>query len=205
MLKELRKDEGRDALFEEIYLIDDFIASGTTLLRFDEEGKAWTGKLVRFKNTLGEAQVALGGEIAIAATAPIHIHHYVASAYAEAIIKERLVEMRRSSPDAGWLDRVTFSFGYVLPAGLPLTKESTEPFRRLIEEYYDPVLETRHSKLSGVQSMMFGYKECGLPLVFEHNTPNNSLPILWAETPGDPAKGVHSMKALFRRRQRHSE
>jgi hypothetical protein len=113
--------------------------------------------------------------------------------------------MRLSASDAEWLDRVTFSFGYILPINLQLTKQSTEPFLKLIEDYYDPSIENSHSAVSGVKSMMFGYKECGLPLVFEHNTPNNSIPLLWAETGGDSAKGVHSMRPLFRRRQRHSE
>jgi hypothetical protein len=205
LLKELRKDQGASATFEEIYLIDDFVASGTTLLRFDEEDNAWKGKLVKFRDTLREAQGALSGAKVIADEARIHIHHYVASAYAESIIRDRLLEMRRSTPSADWLDRVTFSFGYVLPADLPLTKQSTEPFRHLVEDYYDPSLQNRHSAVSGVESMVFGYKECGLPLVFEHNTPNNSLPMLWAETTGDSVKGVHSMRPLFRRRQRHSE
>jgi hypothetical protein len=205
LLKELRKDQGASATFEEIYLIDDFVASGTTLLRFDEEDNAWKGKLVKFRDTLREAQDALSGAKVIADEARIHIHHYVASAYAESIIRDRLLEMKRSTPSADWLDRVTFSFGYVLPADLPLTKYSTEPFRHLVEDYYDPSLQNRHSAVSGVESMVFGYKECGLPLVFEHNTPNNSLPLLWAETTGDSVKGVHSMRPLFRRRQRHSE
>lgn len=204
LLKELRKDQGASATFEEIYLIDDFVASGTTLLRFDQEDNAWKGKLVKFRDTIREAQGALSGAKVIADQARIHIHHYVASAYAESIIRDRLLEMRRSTPSADWLDRVTFSFGYVLPADLPLTKQSTEPFRHLVEDYYDPSLQNRHSAVSGVESMEFGYKECGLPLVFEHNTPNNSLPLLWAETTGDSVKGVHSMRPLFRRRQRHS-
>jgi hypothetical protein len=205
LLKELRKDQGAGATFEEVYLIDDFVASGTTLLRFDKEENSWKGKLVRFKDTLGEAQAALNGATIIADTARIHIHHYVASAYADSMIKQRVLEMRTSTTQANWLDRVTFSSGYVLPADLPLTRTSTDPFRQLVEDYYDPSLENRHSAISGVESMMFGYKECGLPLVFEHNTPNNSLPLLWAETSGDATKNVHSMRALFRRRQRHSE
>ena len=205
LLKELRKDQGTSATFEEVYLIDDFVASGTTLLRFDEEEQTWKGKLVKFRATIREAQAALNGALAIADTARIHIHHYVASAYAESIIGERVLKMRQSEPDAEWLERVTFSFGYVLPANLPLSKHSTEPFRKLVEDYYDSSLQNRHSAVSGVESMMFGYKECGLPLVFEHNTPNNSLPLLWAETAGNSAKDVHSMRPLFRRRQRHSE
>ncbi len=205
LLKELRKDQGSSATFEEVYLIDDFVASGTTLLRFDDEEKSWKGKLLKFRDTLNEAQAALNGASIVADTAQFHIHHYVASAYADSTIRERVLEMRRSTAKAEWLDRVTFSFGYVLPVDLPLTKQSAEPFRKLVEDYYDPSLQNRHSAVSGIKSMMFGYKECGLPLVFEHNTPNNSLPLLWAESAGDIAKGVHSMRPLFRRRQRHSE
>jgi hypothetical protein len=205
LLKELRKAQGGAATFEQVYLIDDFVASGTTLLRFDDEEKAWKGKLVKFKATLSEAQVALGGASIISDAAQIHIHHYVASAYADSIIRQRVFEMRQSSENAEWLDRVIFSFGYILPEKLPITKQSSEPFRKLVEEYYDPSLQNRHSAVSGVDSMMFGYKECGLPLVFEHNTPNNSLPLLWAETAGDLANGIHPMRPLFRRRQRHSE
>lgn len=205
LLKKLRKDQGPDAIFEAVYLIDDFIASGTTLLRFDEDDKVWTGKLVRFKDTVSEAHTALGETLAIADTAPIHIHHYVASAFAESVITQRVSKMRHSSAGTDWLDRVTFSFGYVLPADLPLTKQSAEPFKQLVETYYDPALESRHSRVSGIESMLYGYRECGLPVVFEHNTPNNSLPLLWAETSGDTAKNIHAMRALFRRRQRHSE
>lgn len=205
LLKELRNDQGGTATFEQVYLIDDFVASGTTLLRFDDQETSWKGKLIKFKATLNEAQNVLSGISIIAADAQIHIHHYVASAYAESIIRERVLEMRQSTASAEWLDRVTFSFGYILPNDLPLTKQSSGPFRKLIENYYDPSLENRHSAVSGVDSMMFGYKECGLPLVFEHNTPNNSIPLLWAETEGDPVGGVHSMRPLFRRRQRHSE
>ena len=48
--------------------------------------------------------------------------------------------------------------------------------------------------------MRYGYANCALPLVLEHNTPNNSIPILWAETQG---KLGHPMRPLFRRRDRH--
>jgi hypothetical protein len=50
--------------------------------------------------------------------------------------------------------------------------------------------------------MRLGYKECALPLILEHNTPNNSISLLWAETTG--AHGAHAMRPLFRRVTRHS-
>jgi len=88
LLKKLRNEQGANATFDEVYLIDDFVASGTTLLRFDEEEQSWTGKLVKFNNTLIEARAALSGASAIADSARIHIHHYVASAYAESLLSK---------------------------------------------------------------------------------------------------------------------
>ena len=205
LLKKLRKEQGSEATFSEIYLIDDFIASGTTLLRFDENDQAWTGKLVRFRDTIHEAKKVLSGLEIFREDLSIHIHHYVATAYAESIIDERILEVKQKDKDAAWLNNVTFSFGYVLPESLPLTNASTEPFRQLVENYYDASLQNRHSEVSGVESMMYGYRACGLPVVFEHNTPNNSLPLLWADTAGSTSAGVHPMRSLFRRRTRHSE
>ena len=52
LLKELRKDQGNSATFENVYLIDDFVASGTTLLRFNEEDNSWKGKLIKFRDIM---------------------------------------------------------------------------------------------------------------------------------------------------------
>ena len=52
-------------------------------------------------------------------------------------------------------------------------------------------------------SVCFGYKGCGLPLVLDHNTPNNSVALLWAQS-GDNVGVNHTMKPLFARRKRHS-
>ena len=55
--------------------------------------------------------------------------------------------------------------------------------------------------------MKLGYGGCALPLILDHNTPNNSMPLLWAETVGSPKvdgmAAVPAMRPLFRRRQRH--
>jgi hypothetical protein len=55
-------------------------------------------------------------------------------------------------------------------------------------------------KVGGEQAH-YGFAKTGLFLVLEHNTPNNSIALLWAEADGDsPAP---PMRPLFRRRQRH--
>jgi hypothetical protein len=48
--------------------------------------------------------------------------------------------------------------------------------------------------------MKYGYANCALPVVLEHNTPNNSIPLLWAETEGKSGVKMHP---LFFRRDRH--
>ena len=50
--------------------------------------------------------------------------------------------------------------------------------------------------------MMHGYADCALPVVLEHNTPNDGVPNSWAETEGD-ARNDYAMEPLFFRRDRH--
>ena len=53
-----------------------------------------------------------------------------------------------------------------------------------------------------------GYGGCALPLVLAHNTPNNAVALLWAETRGEAREDgqpASAMRPLFRRRQRHVE
>ncbi len=82
------------------------------------------------------------------------------------------------------------------------TSSNPGDFGELIDLYYSNEIETDSTRVGGTQDIKYGYGYCGLPLVLEHNTPNDSLPIIWAETPG--SNGQHAMRPLFRRRQRHS-
>jgi hypothetical protein len=89
----------------------------------------------------------------------------------------------------------------VLPAALPVDRARHGDFMKLADKYYDDSVETEHTKLGG-SDVRLGFGRCALPLVIEHNTPNNSLALLWAETEGKDGK--HAMRPLFRRRQRHT-
>ena len=176
-----------------MFLIDDFIASGTTLIRV-EEGN-WKGKLPRFRT---EVQKVL----------PTHfeegwslcVHHYIGTHHAEKTVLERQNQaLEHYGPDK-WFREVQFSFGVPLPADLPITASSHPQFVGLTQSYYDDSIETKHMKLGG-QDARLGFGGCALPLILEHNSPNNAVALLWAETPGGPGK--HAMRPLFRRRQRH--
>jgi len=195
LLRELRKELcDQRTTFAFVFLLDDFVGSGFTLLR-DEDGD-WMGKLRRFWD---DAQDVI--DTHFDPEWELYVHHYVATH----IASQRLPQLHQAAAlvraKLGWFKRVTFTFGTVLPPDLAIDRERHGEFMSLIDRYYNPAIETRHSALGGTD-LRLGFQCGALPLVLEHNTPNNSLALLWADT--SPSDGEPVMRPLFRRRQRHS-
>lgn len=192
LLDDLRKDlDDGDARFAFVFLIDDFIASGTTLLR-EEDGK-WKGKLPKFWTDVKPyltTHFEPGWKLCV--------HHYLMTHRAWVTVDERQAAALAAKGKDSWFEGVQFSFGMLLPEAFPLDEARHSEFIRLTERHYDPAIETRHTG----PDIWLGFRQCGLPLVLEHNTPNNSVAILWAESGQNP-RG-HAMRPLFRRRQRHT-
>jgi len=210
--KDLRDELGDHARFQDVYLVDDFTASGTTFIRFPK-GEA-KGKLAKFERNVQEARVALKDEFPVADGYTLHVHHYVSTAQAHQALQGRIAEAAEKLKNKSYGD-ATITEGMRLPAALPIgaidvetgnmtaMAPSDEPFLDLCGSYYDHELFKRlepHCKEAGQDDMKYGYADCALPLVLEHNTPNNSIPILWAETEG---KLGPRMRSLFLRRDRH--
>lgn len=194
LLKNLRKDLTDGSVrFSHVYLLDDFVASGTTLLR-NEDGK-WTGKLNRFWKSCREIIETHFDDNYVVA-----IHHYIASYKVSVEIENRYREAYNELGSNGLFPRVKFTFGTVLPEDLPIDKVRFPEFLKLIDKYYDPSIVTKSMALGGKEGRL-GFGGGALPLVLEHNTPNNSIALLWAESDGK--HGNPAMRPLFRRRQRH--
>lgn len=190
VLRKLREDsQDQQAQFRTIFLIDDFNATGTTL----------NGKLERFWENLKQFGIQ---QSHLEQGWLLYVHHYVCTSGAAARAEEMNAEIAKSRPD-DWFKNVRFSHSLKLSANLKLTAANTDGFWPLIDVYYDSSIETEHTRKGGFQDVKLGFGHCALPLVLEHNTPNNSIPLLWAETEG--ANGAHAMRPLFRRRQRHTE
>lgn len=196
MRSELRKDlKDASAKFACVVLVDDFTGSGKSLLRYEDE--KWKGKMSKFYADVMAEDVS---STHFENDWSLIVHHYVATAQAVHAIQESH-ESRASDESAGdWFERVKFTWGIELPPNIRETVTSSPEFAKLVQRYYDDSIETRHMKVGGDDGR-WGFGECGLPLVMEHNTPNNSIALLWAETEGKDGK--HEMRPLFRRRQRH--
>lgn len=189
--------------FEDVYLVDDFTASGTTFIRLID-GK-WKGKLKKFNDIVVGARAELGKEFPIADRYSIHIHHYVSSHQARRNLDEKLAMAEREWKEKSF-GRYTITEGLILPATLPLSQPGDAVTLGLCNKYYDHALFKRlerHCREAGMDTMKLGYAYCALPVVLEHNTPNNSIPLLWAETAG--TEGAHAMQPLFFRRDRHGQ
>jgi len=194
LLKSLRehlKDES--AKFSYLYLLDDFIASGKTLLRKDEN--EWKGKLIKsWKSAKDIIETHFERDYFVC------VHHYVASHKVSEEIDGRYKEALGECGAENLFPRVKFTFGMVLPNDLPIDKERFAEFMKLTDKYYDPAIETKSIQVGGTDARL-GFGHGALPVVLEHNTPNNSIALLWAESEGE--NGRHAMRPLFRRRQRH--
>jgi hypothetical protein len=175
--------------FEHVFLVDDFSGSGYTLIHRDAEAGAIKGKLIKTRDQLA----ALRDGNVLAENATVSLLLYLSTEFAVCRVRELLREA-----DMDWHVDVV----QLLPEGLRVT--AGEEFGKLCEKYFDPAVRDRHLAKGGVDSnVALGFSEVGLPLVLPHNTPNNSVALLWADTTDNP--DTLRRRALFPRYERHHE
>lgn len=174
--------------FKHIFLIDDFTASGTSLINLKHDPREWAGKIGKFINRNKE-HMDNGG---ICKPCCLHVHHYIASSRAEGMIKSKIDEIQEEFPEF----KIKLTFSHIIEN--TVTRDSNPDFFALLEKHYDPSVQTT---ISGV--VKYGYKDCALPVVMEHNTPNNTVSLVWAESKEEVVPPAITMRPLFRRRTRH--
>ncbi len=189
--------------FDRVWLVDDFTGSGTSFLRPGKAG-GWTGKLYKFRQALERARSDLEAAFPLTENFSLHIHHYISSAQARNTIVERIGAVKKEL-GSKWFADVGISEGLLLPNSVRMTKQSDPEMWEICEGYYDPELYEQlkvHLDESKQKHIRHGYGDSALPVVLEHNCPNNAITLLWADTAGS-TQG-HSMRPLFMRRHRHS-
>ena len=192
LVKDLEKRLGRaptdaEARYKAVCLLDDFTASGKTYLR-DETGtpdgkiaKIW-GKL---KDTSSEFSTFVDQD-----NVEILIIIYIAAAQAIDYLEVQLPKQLSLPKD---VLRVVHRF----PANWKVDEPEDQDFLKLVadDRYFDGSVDDEHAEVGG-DSMRYGFSNCRLPAVLSHNTPNNSLFLLWAGP-------EHKVRGLFPRISRH--
>lgn len=220
MLKDLRKDEKlkgvEDSYFRNIFLIDDFTASGKSFVRYDNNAKKFKGKLSKIIDQIcaKENIERADEEIAAGQKEELHLSYLLdpnqqeihidilfcmATHKAEVNIRNSLDDFLRKS---GY-DKVKYHIHVVQPLDDSLSIDITgdhELMRVLakLQYFHQELREDEAYNVGNTTNPFLGFDECALPVVLSHNTPNNSLPILWQDTDNDK-----EFKGLFPRISRH--
>lgn len=179
------------ANFQSIFLLDDFTASGQTAIR--REGQGFGGKLVKTLTSLCTEGRSLS-YLVNGQPFEVHLIFYLATAGALNYIDSLLEQFKR---EQGFAFTHTVRAIQELPPSFGLTVAAEPELAALCQKYYDDTLSDNHLKVGGEEALYLGFGNGGLPLVLSHNTPNNSLPLLWS--PDDKA-----FRGLFPRVSRHS-
>jgi len=193
------KSNCNEEKFSSIFLIDDFTASGTSYARFELDNTA-KGKIFKllnkiYKSTEGKDQFS---NLVERENLSIHVIFYIATDMAITNIKSAIEEYI----DINKL-KIDYSINVVQLMGDKVKKDvlANSDFISLIKQdsYFDDSIVDKHFQKGMKNNEPYlGFAECGLPLVLFHNTPNNSIPIIWFSED-------KKIKGLFPRITRHKE
>lgn len=177
--------------FRTIVLLDDFSASGSSYFAKKADGTT-SGKVAKFLNSLSNATDPLH-QLRCSGGVELIILIYMAT--------ERAVEHLRSSLANHRVDGVgdvRVETVQLVPHTIAMVRGNSAEYGPLIEKYYDSEVFDIHLQKGNTIDAKYGYADCGLPVVLHHNTPNNSIALLWSYEDRD-------IRGLFPRVQRHRE
>jgi hypothetical protein len=196
MLKELKESMKRigskveTPRFNLIWLLDDFSGSGNTYIRHDGAKKSFKGKLKKVYDQL-------------------HSERLVDPSHYEVFLLLYVATQQAIDHIEYWCERFTSDNGYkplqirvvcTLERDIALTRIPQGRLADLLAktQYFDGrVAEDRHIAVGGTDGRL-GFAGCALPVVLSHNTPNNSVYLLWGPE-------TYAFSGLFPRVSRHRE
>jgi len=179
-----------NSLFRMIFLLDDFSGSGLSCLRKDSNDNKMIGKMAKLRDQLLSAKTL--GKLVNTDDLHIGIVLYIATKCAVDYLKPILKELFQQFPKLTCDVHVV----NILDETVRLNGTHDSDFLGLADSYYDPNIEDEHTRKGGT-GVKHGFAGCALPVVLSHNTPNNSMFLLWANR--DDVK----VRGLFPRVSRH--
>jgi len=176
--------------FNLVWLLDDFSGSGNTYIRFDPEKGKYKGKIKKIYDQLHR------GELVDTSHFEVFLLLYVATRQA---IDHIEYWAERFASEHGY-KTLQLKVLYTIEREITLVPTSDDSLKALLTnpKYSDERVVDKHFLVGGTKDPRLGFAGCALPLVLSHNTPNNSIFILWGpETLRFPG--------LFPRVSRHRE
>jgi len=177
LIKELKEALKHESKFSSIFLIDDFTASGLSYLRV-KEGK---GKLLNFLKMVFEpkkAEETVLSDLIGLDSLDVHVVFYLATRKALNYLEDGIETWKKENNKT--FNHSVSAVQVIEEATSDFVKTETD-FINIIkkQEYFDENIIDKHYKKGRIDQPYFGFDECALPVVLNHNTPNNSIPILW--------------------------
>jgi hypothetical protein len=168
--------------------LDDFSGSGFSYLRIEED--RYAGKIGKLFHGLTNADNPLSKLVSLPGLEVVVVL-YMATQRSIDYLTALLREMWEP-----YGVEASVIVIFPLSSDVTLDPNSCGKFAELIDQYYDSENETDATR-KGKTDLRYGFGSCGLPLVLSHNTPNNSIGLLWAEG--------SAMWPLFPRVTRHKD
>ena len=199
LLKKLKSSLGAETpgtpRFTLVWLIDDFSGSGNTYIRYEQlDGRGtYAGKIPHIYDQLRSSGI-------------------VDPAHYEVYLLLYLATQQAIDHIQFWSERFALDRGFKplnmrvvqqLDASLALSGSGVPAdLGALIDrdEYYDHEIWDEHLAVGGTSDARKGFAGCALPVVLCHNSPNNSIYMLWA-----PDNYGLRFQGLFPRAIRHKE
>jgi len=159
--------------FRTIFLLDDFAGSGITSLR--REKSAYAGKICKALPIQIFAETS-PHRLVDTSDVTVCIVFYLATARALTHIRQLMSDFLAELPiKLRWRVEAV----QILPDDVCLSDQKDADIVNLLKQYNDASIVTESFRKGRNERPYLGFDECGLPLVLNHNTPNNSIPLLW--------------------------
>lgn len=192
-------------LFESLFLVDDFTASGTSFARKEDKFK---GKIIKVLKGLKPKEAGAEGnaddesdielsDLFVKDKINVNVLFCVATEEAIANINR---EVGQYINENNMTDLIDFNVDSVqLIKTEEINRVKNHPGLKNVlkkDKYYDwSAILTDSYRKGKHDEPYWGFNECGLLLVLSHNTPNNTMPVIWEDT--------SKFRGLFPRINRH--
>ena len=187
-----RKPSEEECRFKQLFLLDDFSGSGLSYIRKEAPGNNYAGKIFKVLSNLANKELPLGDIISGNDTL-VSVVLYVATSDALTHIRNTLSAWIEESRSEFRIEVLTVQ---CIDAKWKLEKPADEKIIRLAQKYFNEIVIDEHYKKGRHERPYLGFNEASLPLVLYHNTPNNSIPIIWFGDEG-------TYRGVFPRVRRH--